>query len=110
MKATLHHAAPPAAIPERLPPLFRPLIDAKRLGAAPVTLAVFPAASAAVISASAARRLLARLGDVPDPLVVVGYNFTQDAVAVLQDAHATLFAVSSFWWSDARWQAIRQRQ
>ena len=110
MKATLHHAVPPLAIPERLPPIFRPLIDAKRLGVSPVTLAVFPAASSAVISAGAARRLLARLGDDPDPLVVVGYNFTQDAVEVLQDAHATLFAVSNFWWSDARWQAIRQRQ
>jgi hypothetical protein len=53
--------------------------------------------------------LLARLGDVPDPLFVVGYNFTQDAVTVLQGARATLFAVSNFWWSDARWQAIRQR-
>lgn len=109
MKPTLHHAIPPAAIPERLPPIFRPLIDPKRLGAAPVTLAVFPATSAAVVSASAARLLLAWLGDIPDPLVVVGYNFTQDATEVLQDAGATLFAVSSFWWSDARWQAIRQR-
>ena len=109
MKATFHYAAPPPAMPARLPPIFRLLIDAKRLGAAPVTLAVFPASSAAVVSASAARRLLARIGDVPDPLVVVGYNFTQDAVAVLQDARATLFAVSNFWWSDARWQAIRQR-
>ena len=109
MKATLHHAVPPAAIPDRLPPLFRPLIDAKRLGASPVTLAVFPAASAAVVSAGTARRLLARLSDVPEPLVVVGYNFTQDATEVLQDAGATLFAVSSFWWSDARWRAIRQR-
>ena len=109
MNATLHHAVLPAAIPERLPPIFRPLIDAKRLGTSPVTLAVFPA-SVAVISASAARRLLARLDDVSDPLVVVGHNFTQDATEVLQDAGATLFAVSNFWWSDARWQAIRQRQ
>ena len=109
MKATFHHAVPPAAIPDRLPPLFRPLIEPKRLSSASVTLAVFPA-SAAVISAGAARRLLARLGDAPDPLVVVGYNFTQDAIEVLQDAGATLFAVSNFWWSDARWQAIRQRQ
>ena len=109
MKATLHHAVPAAAIPKRLPPIFRPLLDAKRLGTAPVTLAVFPATSSAVVSAGAARRLLARLGDVSDPLVVVGYNFTQDAVEILQDASATLFAVSNFWWSDARWQAIRQR-
>ena len=109
MKATLHRAVPPATIPARLPPLFRPLIDTKRLGASPVTLAVFPATATAVVSANAARMLLARLGDVPDPLVVVGYNFTQDAVAVLQEARATLFAVSNFWWSDARWQAIRQR-
>ena len=109
MKATLHRAVPPAAIPARLPPVFRPLIDPKRLGASPATLAVFPATSAAVVTANAARRLLARLGDVSDPLVVVGYNFTQDAVAVLQEAHATLFAASSFWWSDARWRAIRQR-
>lgn len=69
----------------------------------------FSGSSAAVVSAGAARRLLARLGDVPDPLVVVGYHFTQDATKVLQDAGATLFAVSSFWWSDARWRAIRQR-
>ncbi|HRX70985.1 MAG: hypothetical protein KDJ22_02400 [Candidatus Competibacteraceae bacterium] len=109
MKAILHHAVLPAAVPDRLPPIFRPLIDPKRLGASPVTLAVFPATSTAVVSASAARRLLARLDDAPTPLVVVGYNFTQDAVVVLQDAHAMLFAVSSFWWSDARWQAIRQR-
>ncbi len=109
MKATLHRAIPPTAIPARLPPIFRPLIDLKRLGASPVTLAVFPATSAAVVTAGAARRLLARLGDVPEPLVVVGYNFTQDAVAVLQEARAMLFAVSNFWWSDARWQAIRQR-
>ncbi len=109
MKATLHRAIPPATIPTRLPPLFRPLIDPKRLGVSPVTLAVFPATSAAVVSTGAAWRLLARLSDVPDPLVVVGYNFTQDAVAVLQEARATLFAVSNFWWSDARWQAIRQR-
>lgn len=107
MKATLHRAISPAAIPARLPPLFRPLIDPKKLGAAPVTLAVFPAT--AVVSASAARRLLARLGDVPEPLVVVGYNFTQDAVAVLQEARTMLFAVSNFWWSDARWRSIRQR-
>jgi hypothetical protein len=58
MKATFHHAVLPAAIPERLPPLFRPLIDAKRLGASPVTLTVFPA-SAVVISAGTARRRLA---------------------------------------------------
>ena len=109
MKATLHRAIPPATVPTRLPPLFRTLIDPKRLGASPVTLAVFPATSAAVISASTARRLLARVGNGPVPLVVVGYNFTQDAIEVLQDAGATLFAVSSFWWSDARWQAIRQR-
>ena len=96
-------------IPARLPPIFRTLIDPKRLDPSPVTLAVFPATSAAVVSAGAARRRLARLGDVPDPLVVVGYNFTQDAVAVLQDARATLFAVSNVWWSGARWQAMRQR-
>ena len=108
MKATLHCAVPPAAILARLPPLFRPLIDAKRLGASPVTLAVFPATSAAVVTAGAARRRLARLGDVSDPLVVVGYNFTQDAIEVLRDARAMLFAASNFWWSDARWQAIRQ--
>jgi hypothetical protein len=42
-------------------------------------------------------------------LVVVGYNFTQDAVEVLRDAGATLFAASSYWWSDARWKAIRRR-
>lgn len=109
MKATLHRAVPPAAIPARLPPVFRPLIDPKQLGASPVALAVFPATSSAVVTANAARRLLAQLGDVSDPLVVVGYNFTQDAVAVLQEAHATPFAASSFWWSDARWRAIRQR-
>lgn len=61
------------------------------------------------MTANAARRLLARLGDVSDPPVVVGYNFTQDAVEVLRDAGATLFAASSYWWSDARWQAIRRR-
>jgi hypothetical protein len=109
MKAILHRAVPPAAIPARLPPVFRPLIDPKRLGASPVTLAVFPATSSAVVTANAARRLLARLGDGSDPPVVVGYNFTQDAVDVLRDARATLFAVSSFWWSDARWRAIRER-
>ena len=97
MKATIHHAVPPPAIPDRLPPIFRPLIDAKRLGTAPVTLAVFPAASSAVVSAGAAQRLLTRLGDAAEPLVVVGYNFTQDAVEILQDAHATLLAVSNFW-------------
>ena len=109
MKATLHRAVPPPAIPARLPPVFRPLIGPKRLGASPVTLAVFPATSSAVVTAADARRLLARLDDVSDPPVVVGYNFTQDAVAVLQEAHATLFAASSFWWSDARWRAIRRR-
>ena len=109
MKATLHRAIPPATIPDRLPPLFRTLIDPKKLGVSPVTLAVFPATSAAVVSTGAARRLLARVGDAPAPLVVVGYNFTQDATAVLQDAGATLFAVSNFWWSDVRWRAIRQR-
>lgn len=101
MKATLHRAVPPPAIPARRPPVFRPLIGPKRLGASPVTLAVFPATSSAVVTAADARRLLARLDDVSDPPVVVGYNFTRDAVAVLQEAHATLFAASSFWWSDA---------
>lgn len=109
VKATLHRAIPSATIPARLPPIFRPLIDPKRLGASSVTLAVFPATSAAVVSASAARRLLAQLDDAPALLVVVGYNFTQDAIEVLQDAGATLFAVSNFWWSDTRWRAIRQR-
>ena len=60
------------------------------------------------MTAGAARRLLAQLGEAPDQLVV-GYNFTQDAVKVLQNARAMLFAVSNFWWSDARWQAIHQR-
>ncbi len=96
MKVTLHRAIPPATIPARLPPIFRPLIDPKRLGASPVTLAVFPATATAVVSAGAARRLLARLGDAPAPLVVVRYNFTQDAIKVLQDTRAPLFAVSNF--------------
>lgn len=109
MKVVLHRAVPPAAIPARLPPLFRTLIDPKRLGASPVTLAVFPATSSAVATANAARRRLARLGDLSDPPVVVGYNFTQDAVDVLRDAGATLFAASSFRWSDARRRAIRRR-
>jgi hypothetical protein len=34
---------------------------------------------------------------------------TQDAVEVLRDAGAMLFAASNFWWLDARWRAIRQR-
>ncbi|HUM91784.1 MAG TPA: hypothetical protein PLM32_10450 [Candidatus Competibacter sp.] len=109
MKATLHRAVRPAAIPARLPPVFRPPIDPKRLGSSPVALAVFPATSSAVVTAHAARRLLARLGDGSDPPVVVGYNFTQDAVEVLRDARALLFAASGFWWSDARWRAIRRR-
>ena len=74
-----------------------------------MTLAVFPATSSAVVTANAARRLLARVGDVSDPPVVVGYNFTQDAAEVLRDARATLFAASGFRWSDARWRAIRRR-
>lgn len=93
----------------RLPPLFRSPINPKRLGASPVTLAVFPAVSAAVVTANAARRLLVRLGDAPAPSVVVGYNFTRDAVEVLRDAGATLFAASGFRWSDARCRAIRRR-
>ena len=106
MKAVLHRAVPPAAIPARLPPLFRTLIDPKRLGASPVALAVFLATS----SAGAAWRRLARLGGAPAPSVVIGYNFTQDAVEVLRDAGATLFAASGFRWSDARWRAIRRRR
>lgn len=74
-----------------------------------VTPAAIPAASAAAVTANAAWRLLARLGDGSDPPVVVGYNFTQDAVEVLRDAGATLFAASGFRWSDARWRAIRRR-
>lgn len=61
MKATLHRAIPPTTIPARLPPLFRTLIDPKKLGIAPVTLAVFPATTTAVVSAGAARRLLVQL-------------------------------------------------
>lgn len=109
MKATLCRAVPPIEITGRLPPLFRSLIDPKRLGLSPVTLAIFPAVSRAVVSASAAQRLLAQISDTPEPLVVIGYNFTQDAAEILQDAHAMIFAISNFWWSDARWQAIRQR-
>ena len=109
MKAILHRAIPPATVPARLSPFFRTLIDPKKLGVTPVTLAVFPAPTTAVVSASAARRLLARLGNAPASLVVVGYNFTQEAIEVLQEARALLFAVSGFWWSDTRWQTIRQR-
>lgn len=108
MKAVLHRTVPPETIPARLPLLFRPLLDSKRLGSAPVTLAVFPAISRAVVGAGAARRLLARLDDASEPLIVVGYNFTQDAIDVLQGCHAVLFAVSGYWWSDARLQAIRR--
>ncbi len=104
-----HRAVPPPAIPARRPSVFRPLIDPKGLGSSPVTLAVFPATSSAVATANAARRRLARLSDGSDPPVVVGYNFTQDAVEVLRDAGATLFAASGFRWSDARWRAIRRR-
>jgi hypothetical protein len=42
------------------------------------------------------RPALRTIGDAPAPLVVVGYNFTQDAIKVLQDTRAPLFAVSNF--------------
>ncbi len=73
------------------------------------TLITFPGEHTIVESKAARKALLKASGD-ENQLVLVAHNFTSEARELIEQQGAILFVDSDFFWTDASWKNIRDKQ
>lgn len=73
------------------------------------TLIVFRWHRDDVVMSAIVAKALEKLGDAPlDSLIVIAGNFTQEGLALLRQRRAHIYTLSDFYWTDERYQNIRQ--
>lgn len=109
-RATVQLSVQPEAVLKRLSPRLRSCVDAGALGTKVVDLVAFEPGEGHVVTSKDLQKALAQRGDSPARLLAVGYDFTEEARAVVDTEGGLLFSERSFFgWTDKRWYAVRQR-
>jgi len=80
------------------------------LGHEPVDLVVFETGEGHVVASKDLEKALLQRGESGGRLVAVGYDFTEEARALVDSLGGLLFSERSFFgWTDERWHAAKQR-
>jgi len=109
-RATTQRSVTPDTVLKRLPPRLRACVDVGVLGQEPVDLVVFETGEGHVVTSKALQKALAQRAESRARLVVVGYDFTEEARVLVGAQGGLLFSERSFFgWTDERWNAVRQR-
>jgi hypothetical protein len=108
-RSTTQSSVNPAAVLKRLPPRLRSCVDVGILGHDPVDLVVFEPGEGHVVTSKDVRKALARRSESQARLVAVGYDFTEEARALVDAQGGLLFSERSFFgWTDESWHAVKQ--
>ena len=95
---------------ERLPKRFRSCVDIGALGADPVDLVVFETGEGRVAASKDLKKALEPRVGSSARLVVVGYDFTEEARALVAAQGGLVFSERSFFgWTDEMWHAAKQK-
>src|SRR5439155_24851423 len=105
-RATTHRSVSPDAVLKRVPPRFRACVDVGALGNAAVDLVIFETGEGHVVTSKDLRKALTQRGESSARLVAVGYDFTEEARALVDERGGLLFSERSFFgWTDDSWHA-----
>jgi hypothetical protein len=108
-RATIQRSVRTDAILKRLPPRFRSCVDVGVLGAEPIDLVVFETGEGHVVTSRDLRKALDARGSSAARLATVGYDFTEEARALVDAAEGRVFSERSFFgWTDEQWHATNQ--
>ena len=108
MKAKVYSNISGSALAKHVPPPFRGQVALRGFEREPgsFTLLVFPAQKQDTVLSGAVAHVLSGAG--PDErLVALGGCFTLEALALLKERRAEVFAQSDYPWTDAGFQQIR---
>jgi hypothetical protein len=109
-RASFYPRVTPDAVAVRLPPRYRPLVNASALGTEPVDLLVFEAGSRHVVTLKDLERALSGATRDANSLLAVGYDFTEEVRFELGAVGGIIFAEHNVWgWTEESWRAIRSR-
>jgi hypothetical protein len=109
-RATTQRSVDPEALLKRLPPRLRSCVDVGVLGSGAVDLLVFEPGEGHVVTSKELQKALAQLNEPQARLVAVGYDFTEEARALVDARGGLLFSERSFFgWTDESWHAVKQR-
>ncbi len=108
-KPTIFRKVPPDQIIRRVPAEFRDAIDVRQLKQPLYTVIAFAgsqgSSSGAMADSRALHRVLPAIED-PEPIVVVAYNFTTEAVAMIEQMEGHAFRRHGSTWTDASWASL----
>ncbi len=108
LKPTIIRGLEGHCLRERLPYAAKHLVRGTELADTILDLALFPYASSKIVTSAAIVKMLTKIGPSQNQLVVVGWDFTIEAMALLSSVKAIVLANRIFGWSDERWFSIRQ--
>jgi hypothetical protein len=109
-RATTQRSVKPDAVLQRLPKRLRSCVDVGALGEGPVDLVVFETGEGHVVTSKDLDKALEPRADSNARLVVVGYDFTEEARASVDGQGGLVFSERSFFgWTDERWHAVKQK-
>jgi len=109
-RARTYISVNPDTVLKRLPQRFRGCVDIRLLGTEPVDLIVFKTGEGHVVSSKDLRKALADSPKSSARLVAVGYDFTEEARALVDVQNGLLFSEDGFFgWTDESWHSVNQR-
>ena len=109
-RATTQRSVEPNAVLQRLPKRFRSCVDISALGDGSVDLLVFETGEGHVVTSKDLNRALEPIAGSSARLVAVGYDFTEEARALVDAKGGRVFSERSFFgWTDERWHAAKQK-
>lgn len=62
-----------------------------------------------IIDSATLRRALKNLDAEPERIVVVAHSLTAEALALLEERDGLAFVTSEFYWTDERWETVRDK-
>ena len=108
MKATIYERVPGARLPDMVPPAYRDQVSTDIRPDGEYSLLLFAHAERDVVPSPPVRKALKRLeSPAPDGIVALGTVFTQEALALLEEAGARPVAYRKALWTD---ESARARQ
>jgi hypothetical protein len=108
VKPTFALAIPGESLRSRLPANARSLVSDTQFAGTTLDALIFPFSSGAVVTKRVLEKALSKVAAHGNALVVVGWDFTVEARAIIDGTKAVLLFHHEFGWTDAMWAEARQ--
>ncbi len=108
-KFSVFERVPAERVREIVPPEYRELTGSAVRAGSQYTVVVFAHDRRNVVASGVVARALHRIGGAAtDPILAVGSNFTQEALALLSARGAVPIRLGDFYWTDTSYQEVRR--